>query len=79
MEQTIITVKAVHHGYAEVIDDTGREWHVSICCLDMPDDVWWEGRWIDRQTHPDGAKALVAWLAHQEAEREEGRWREKER
>lgn len=77
-EHTIVTVKRVDYGYADVLDEHGREWHISTCCMEVPTDVWWRNGWIDRYAHPDGEKAFACWLAHEEAEREEGRWRENE-
>ena len=75
-ENSIVTVVSTDTGYDQVVDATGREFRVSMCCIEMPADVWWQSGWIDRQTHPDGAKALAYWLDHERAEVEEGRWRE---
>ena len=71
-EQNIVTVKAVHGGYADVTDEHGRDWHISTCCMEVPCDVWRQGRWIDHQTHPAGAKAFEMWLNHERAEMEVG-------
>lgn len=72
---TVVVVRAVSHGYAEVMDATGREWTVAFSNLDPPHDLWWRGEWIDRHRHPEGARAFACWLEHEAAEREEGRWR----
>ena len=73
---TLVTVRGTDIGYTHVSDAEGRNWKVALSCIQLPRDVWWQGEWIDRLTHPHGPAAWACWLAHERAEMEEGRWRE---
>jgi hypothetical protein len=54
------TVKVVetHIGYARVTSGNGDQFEVALPQIDMPRDIWWHGKWIDRGTHPDGERAF---------------------
>jgi hypothetical protein len=67
-EQSLVTVKAPGVGYADVEDDAGSVWRVPLACIAMPESIWWQGKWIDQLTHPDGAKARQVANAQMAAE-----------
>ena len=66
-EDTPVTVMRLHIGYAGVVDGNGHPWQVSFTNIEMPESIWWHGRWIDRRTHPEGEKAYAAFVAQSQA------------
>jgi hypothetical protein len=76
-EHSRVTIVGTDIGSIDVEDATNRRFHISSCCIEAGlTDVWWQGQWIDMLTHPDGEKAFQCWLDHEEAEKEEDRWRQ---
>lgn len=58
---TIVTVLRFGFGYADVVDHNGNVWKVAFANLAPPISIWWNGRWIDRMTHPEGDAAWAAY------------------
>jgi len=63
----VVTIKQAAFGYADVVENGGKEWRVAFSNIDMPCSIWWRGQWIDRMTHPDGERAFQ-WALHSDAE-----------
>ena len=40
-----------------VADPSGKEFKVFLPNIEMPCDIWWKGRWIDRFRDPEGEEA----------------------
>ena len=36
---------------------------MAVSNVHLPMSLWWQGRWIDRATHPDGEAAWAAYAA----------------
>ncbi len=66
-EATPVTVVRLHIGYAGVVDGNGHPWQVAFTNIEMPESIWWNGRWIDRRTHPEGEQAYAAFMAQSQA------------
>src|SRR5687767_12218949 len=64
---TIVTVLRCGFGYADVVDQNGKVWKVAFANLAPPISIWWNGRWIDRMTHPEGDTAWAAYAAQNPA------------
>ena len=62
-EGTIVTVLRRDYGYCDVVDQNGKVWRVALSNVHLPMSLWWQGRWIDRATHPDGEAAWAAYAA----------------
>jgi hypothetical protein len=59
---TIVTVQRCGFGYADVVDHHGKVWKVAFSNLAPPTSLWWNGRWIDRMTHPEGDAAWAVYV-----------------
>jgi hypothetical protein len=64
---TIVTVLRCGFGYADVVDHNGKVWKVAFSNIAPPTLLWWNGRWIDRMTHPDGDAAWAVYAAQNPA------------
>ncbi len=60
---TIVTVYRSGFGYADVVDHNGKVWKVAFSNVAPPKSLWWNGRWIDRMTHPEGDAAWAEYVA----------------
>ena len=60
---TIATVRHTGFGYADIADQRGKIWKVAYCNLMPPKSIWWNGRWIDRMTHPEADAAWAEYAA----------------
>lgn len=55
--ETKVTVVSTDIGTAVVADAAGRQFTVFFNNIEMPCDVWWKGKWIDRFRDPEGEEA----------------------
>jgi hypothetical protein len=54
---TRVTVVSTDRGTVVVADPSGKQFKVFLPNIEMPCDIWWKGRWIDRFRDPEGEEA----------------------